>query len=187
VGFISDLPTPLIAAFRATLEDAIEADVLLHVRDVSHEDTQAQAEDVGEVLRELGIDTADGRLIEVWNKSDLLSEDERTRLSNLSGQGRVRNDRDSDAPILVSALTGEGLPALISRIEARIARSRTSFAVTLPPEDGAALNWLYENAEILDRRSEADGTLHLAVRVAPEKEPRFLNRFTGARRLGRAG
>ena len=187
VGFISDLPTPLIAAFRATLEDAIEADVLLHVRDVSHEDNAAQAEDVGQVLHELGIDTADGRLIEVWNKSDLLDEGERTRLTNLSGQDRVRNDRDSDAPVLVSALTGEGLSALTSRIEARIAKTRTSFAVTLPPEDGAALHWLYENAEILDRRAEPDGTLHLAVRVAPEKEPRFLNRFAGARRLGRAG
>ncbi|MBE7248380.1 MAG: GTPase HflX, partial [Actinomycetospora chiangmaiensis] len=157
------------------------------VRDVSHVDSEAQAEDVGEVLRELGIDTADGRLIEVWNKADLLDEAERTRLANLTGQGTIRNDRDSDTPILVSALTGEGLAALTSRIEARIARSRTSFAVSLPPEDGAAVNWLYENAEILDRRTDADGTLHLAVRVAPEKEPRFLNRFPGARRLGRAG
>ncbi len=85
------------------------------------------------MLNELGIDTADGRLIEVWNKADLLDEGERTRLGNLAGQGRVRNDRDSDAPVLVSAVTGEGLPALASRIEARIARSRTSFAVTLPP------------------------------------------------------
>jgi GTP-binding protein HflX len=187
VGFISDLPTPLIAAFRATLEDAIEADVLLHVRDVSHVDSEAQAEDVGEVLRELGIETSADRIIEVWNKADLLDDDERTRLLNLSGQAKTRNDRDSAAPVLVSALTGEGLSVLTSRIEARIGRNRASFAVALPPEDGAALNWLYENAEILDRRAEADGTLHLAVRIAPEKEPRFLNRFTAARRLGRGG
>ncbi len=80
VGFISDLPTPLIAAFRATLEDAIEADVLLHVRDVSHVDSEAQAEDVGAVLRELGIETSADRIIEVWNKADLLDDDERTRL-----------------------------------------------------------------------------------------------------------
>ncbi|MDH2313011.1 GTPase HflX [Methylobacterium brachiatum] len=185
VGFISDLPTPLIAAFRATLEDAIEADVLLHVRDVSHVDSEAQAEDVGEVLRELGIETTAERIIEVWNKSDLLDDDERTRLMNLSGQSKARNDRDSDAPVLVSALTGEGLAALTARIEARIGRHRASFAVSLPPEDGAALNWLYENAEILDRRAEADGTLHLAIRIAPEKEPRFLNRFSAARRLDR--
>ncbi len=82
-------------------------------------------------------------------------------------------------------MTGAGLSALAARIEARIGRHRASFAVALPPEDGASLNWLYENAEILDRRAEADGTLHVAVRIAPEKEPRFLNRFGGARRLGR--
>ena len=194
VGFISDLPTSLIAAFRATLEDVIEADILLHVRDVSHVDSEAQAEDVGAVLRELGIEDAEGRVIEVWNKADLLDADERTRLLNLSrkgtgagsGDGQARTDRDSAAPVLVSALTGEGLSALASRIEARIARARSTFAVVLPPEDGAGLNWLYENAEVLDRRMEEGGTLHLAVRLAPEKEPRFLNRFGGARRLTRA-
>ena len=189
VGFISELPTPLIAAFRATLEDVIEADILLHVRDVSHVDTEAQAEDVGQVLDELGIETNADRIIEVWNKADLLDEGERTRLLNLSAKGGEagRNDRDSAAPVLVSALTGEGLSALVSRIEARIARSRSTFAVILPPEDGAQLHWLYENAEVLDRRMEEGGTLHLAIRIAPEKEPRFLNRFGAARRLSRIG
>jgi len=183
VGFISELPTSLIAAFRATLEDVIHADILLHVRDVSHVDSAAQAEDVGSVLRELGIETSASRIIEVWNKADLLDADERTRLLNLSGQGR--SDRDSDAPVLVSAVTGEGLGVLTARIEARIARQRSTFAVILPPEDGAALHWLYENAEVLDRREEEGGTMHLAIRIAPEKEPRFLNRFEGARRLNR--
>jgi GTP-binding protein HflX len=183
VGFISELPTSLIAAFRATLEDVIHADILLHVRDVSHVDSAAQAEDVGSVLRELGIETSASRIIEVWNKADLLDADERTRLLNLSGHGR--SDRDSDAPVLVSALTGEGLGVLTARIEARIARQRSTFAVILPPEDGAALHWLYENAEVLDRREEEGGTMHLAIRIAPEKEPRFLNRFEGARRLNR--
>ncbi|MGU3359245.1 GTPase HflX [Methylobacterium sp. M6A4_1b] len=183
VGFISELPTSLIAAFRATLEDVIHADILLHVRDVSHVDSAAQAEDVGSVLRELGIETSASRIIEVWNKADLLDVDERTRLLNLSGHGR--SDRDSDAPVLVSALTGEGLGMLTARIEARIARQRSTFAVILPPEDGAALHWLYENAEVLDRREEEGGTMHLAIRIAPEKEPRFLNRFEGARRLNR--
>ncbi|KQP91310.1 GTPase HflX [Methylobacterium sp. Leaf113] len=185
VGFISELPTSLIAAFRATLEDVIHADILLHVRDVSHGDSEAQAEDVGSVLRELGIETSAARIIEVWNKADLLDGDERTRLLNLSGQGR--SDRDSDAPVLVSAVTGEGLGVLTARIEARIARQRSTFAVVLPPEDGAALHWLYENAEVLDRREEEGGTMHLAIRIAPEKEPRFLNRFEGARRLNRVG
>ena len=179
VGFISDLPTSLIAAFRATLEDVIEADILLHVRDVSHGDTEAQAEDVGEVLRELGVGTDAERIIEVWNKADLLDEAERTRLSNLSRQGK-----GGEAPVLVSALTGEGLDRLSARIEQRIARARSTFAVVLPPEDGAALHWLYENAEVLDRRMEEGGTLHLAIRIAPEKEPRFLNRFPRARHIG---
>ena len=185
VGFISELPTSLIAAFRATLEDVIHADILLHVRDVAHVDSEAQAEDVGSVLRELGIETSASRIIEVWNKADLLDADERNRLLNLSTHGR--NDRDSDAPVLVSAVTGEGLDVLTARIEARIARQRSTFAVILPPEDGAALHWLYENAEVLDRREEEGGTMHLAIRIAPEKEPRFLNRFAGARRLSRVG
>ncbi|RZK98467.1 MAG: GTPase HflX [Methylobacterium sp.] len=185
VGFISDLPTALIAAFRATLEDVIEADILLHVRDVAHVDSEAQAEDVGTVLGELGIETSADRIIEVWNKADLLDAGERTRLTNLSAHDR--NDRDGAAPVLVSSLTGEGLSALTARIEARIARARSTFAVILGPEEGAALHWLYENAEVLDRRMEEGGTLHLAIRIAPEKEPRFLNRFGGARRLSRAG
>ncbi len=180
VGFISDLPTSLIAAFRATLEDVIEADILLHVRDVSHGDTQAQAEDVEGVLRELGIEPDAERIIEVWNKADLLDEGERTRLLNLSAAHRGAGP----APILVSALTGEGLAALTERIEAQVARARSTFAVTLPPEDGAALNWLYENAEVLDRQSETGGAIALTIRIAPEKEPRFLNRFEAARRIG---
>lgn len=109
-------------------------------------------------------------------------EGERVRILNLSkGGDGARNDRDSAAPVLGSALTGEGPPALTARIEARIARNRSTFAVVLPPEDGAQLHWLYDNAEILDRREEVNGTLHLAVRIAPEKEPRFHNRFAGAR------
>ena len=85
VGFISDLPTMLVAAFRATLEEVIEADVILHVRDVSHEDTEAQSHDVEEVLRELGIDAdEEHRLIEVWNKIDRLDADGRARLQNLA-------------------------------------------------------------------------------------------------------
>ena len=183
VGFISELPTSLIAAFRATLEDVIHADILLDVRDVSHVDSAAHAEDVGSVLRELVIETSASRIIEGWNKAVIHDAVERTRLLNLSGQGR--SDRDSDAPVLVSAVTGEGLGVLTARIEARIARQRSTFAVILPPEDGAALHWLYENAEVLDRREEEGGTMHLAIRIAPEKEPRFLNRFEGARRLNR--
>jgi GTP-binding protein HflX len=180
VGFISDLPTTLIAAFRATLEDVIEADVLLHVRDVSHGESEAQAGDVAHVLRDLDIDPDDAsRIVEVWNKADLLDDDERQRLAALaSRQGAERT------PVLVSALTGEGVDALLTRIEQHLATKRPTFAVTLEPADGAGLNWLYEQAEVLQRRDGDDGQLVLAVRVAPEKEPRLLKRYPRARRLG---
>ncbi|WP_407522962.1 GTPase HflX [Methylobacterium oryzisoli] len=184
VGFISDLPTMLIAAFRATLEDVIEADILLHVRDIAHEDTEAQGQDVHAVLTELGIEAEAGRIIEVWNKADLLDAPERERLLNLSRAGA---SGETAKPVLLSALTGEGVDRLLARIEARIAESRASFALVLDPTEGASLHWLYENAEVLDRREDAGGQLHLVVRIAPEKEPRFLNRFGAARRLRAAG
>src|SRR5437868_12068373 len=107
VGFISDLPTMLVAAFRATLEEVIEADVILHVRDVSHEDTLVQSRDVEEVLRALGIDLEDEqRLIEVWNKIDRLDADGRVRVKNLA-------ERRENQPVLASALTGEGFDPLL--------------------------------------------------------------------------
>jgi GTP-binding protein HflX len=185
VGFISDLPTMLIAAFRATLEDVIEADILLHVRDIAHEDAEAQGADVAEVLAELGIEPDADRIIEVWNKADLLDPPERERLLNLSRTGP--SGEAAARPVLLSALTGEGVDRLLARIEARIAESRASFALVLDPAEGAGLHWLYENAEVLDRREDAGGQVHLVVRLAPEKEPRFLNRFGAARRLRAAG
>ena len=135
VGFISDLPTMLVAAFRATLEEVIEADVILHVRDVSHEDTEAQSHDVEEVLSALGIDPdEEQRLIEVWNKIDRLDAEGRTRLQNLA----ERKPADQ-RPVLVSALTGRGRStSWSSAIEARLAlaprgaRSRRSIRPTAP-------------------------------------------------------
>jgi GTPase len=178
VGFISDLPTTLIAAFRATLEDVVEADVLLHVRDVSHGETEAQAEDVAAVLREIGIAEAqERRLIEVWNKADLLSDADRARLAALAER------REGNRPVLVSARTGEGIGALLGRIEQHLAAGRPSYLVIVEPSGGASLNWLYEQAEILERRADPDGRTLVSVRIAPEKEPRFLQRFPGARRL----
>jgi GTP-binding protein HflX len=179
VGFISDLPTMLVAAFRATLEDVIEADVLLHVRDVSHGDTEAQASDVQGILRELGIDPVDGhRLIEVWNKADLLSPDERTRLANLADR-RPPELR----PVVVSAVSGEGLEHLLAAIELRVAKDRKTYRVLLDPTAGDVLNWLYEETEVLDRRLDEDGRTVLAVRLADEKAPRLLRRCPGARRV----
>ena len=149
VGFISDLPTMLVAAFRATLEDVIEADILLHVRDVSHGETEAQAADVESVLRDLDVDPSDtARIIEVWNKADLLDAPDRetprdtrcaaarggapgARLGPDGGRGSTRCSRPS-------------------RIASH--RGRPQYHVLLDPADGQNLNWLYENAEVMGAR-----------------------------------
>jgi GTP-binding protein HflX len=186
VGFISDLPTMLVAAFRATLEEVIEADVILHVRDVSHDDTQAQSHGVAEVLRALGIDPEDEhRLIEVWNKIDRLDAEHRARLVNLAErQGPMRR------PVLVSALTGEGLDRLAAAIEARLSLRRLIFDLSLDPADGAAVSWLYRHAEVLQKSLDADGRLAMTVRVDPTKagavEAKFGDALRPAQRVARA-
>src|SRR5581483_7403594 len=131
VGFISDLPTMLVAAFRATLEEVVEADVILHVRDATHEDTAAQAHDVEEVLRALDIEPNDhDRLIEVWNKVDRLDAAAHEQMENVA-QRRPENER----PVLVSALTGEGIERLLETIERHIAAKRITFDLVLDPAD----------------------------------------------------
>jgi len=178
VGFISDLPTQLVAAFRATLEDAIEADVLLHIRDVAHEDTQAQAADVQAILRDLGIDPEDGqRVVELWNKSDLLDGPEHERQLGLA-----LLKPEVSRPVLVSALTGDGIARLTDAIEMRIARSRPIYRLTLEPGDGKSLAWLHANGEVLDRKDAEDGALALIVRLPPEREGAFGARFPEAER-----
>ena len=163
VGFISDLPTMLVAAFRATLEEVIEADVILHVRDVSHQDTEAQSHDVAEVLRALGIDPDDEeRLVEVWNKIDRLNADERGRLANLAERQSL-----SRRPILVSALGGEGLDRLAAAIETRLGRRRLVFELALDPADGAGVSWLYRHTEVLEKALDDNGRLAMTVRVDP--------------------
>ena len=183
VGFISDLPTMLVAAFRATLEDVISADVILHIRDVSHGDTEAQAADVVTILRELGIDPDDhSRLIEVWNKSDLLPEEDRIQLAGLA-----EHRDETNRPVLVSALTGEGIERLLATVERRVARASFVYSVRLGTTECALMNWLYEDAEVLERRMMDDGSYRLAVRVLPEKETRLLRRFPQARLIRKEG
>jgi GTP-binding protein HflX len=165
VGFISDLPTMLVAAFRATLEEVIEADVVLHVRDVSHEDAEAQLHDVEEVLRQLGIDAEQsGRLIEVWNKIDQLSASDRARLDNLAARQDVAR-----RPVPVSALTGEGIDRLLDAIETRVAQSRTQLELVLDGADGAGISWLHRNTEVLLRTDRDDGKVVMSVRADPTK------------------
>jgi len=165
VGFISDLPTMLVAAFRATLEEVIEADVILHVRDVSHEETEAQSQDVADVLRQLGIEPGEGRrIIEVWNKVDRLDGEARGRIGNLADRQPVEQ-----RPVLVSALTGEGFDRLAAAIEARLAATRVTLDLVLDPADGAGASWLYRHTEVMAKTLTDDHHMALRVRVDPTK------------------
>ena len=178
VGFISDLPTMLVAAFRATLEEVIEADIILHVRDVSHEDAEAQQHDVDDVLRQLGIEVGEGtgaRVLEVWNKIDRLGEAERTQLANL-----VERQPAERRPVLVSAATGEGMERLTDAIEARIAVQRTVLELVIDGVDGAGLSWLHRHTEVLVRTDNDDGTVAMRVRVDPTKVEAVRAKFDGS-------
>jgi GTP-binding protein HflX len=180
VGFISDLPTMLVAAFRATLEEVIAADLILHVRDMSHGDSAAQSQDVVEVLRDLGIEPDDDRLIELWNKIDRVEAAERARLENLAA-------RQSDSrPVLISALTGEGTDALVAAIEAALARARLTLDVAIDYADGAGMSWLHRHAEVLARDEGSDGRLHMTVRVDAERAGLVRAKF-GAANIRAAG
>jgi len=165
VGFISDLPTMLVAAFRATLEEVIEADVILHVRDMSHEDTQAQSHDVEQVLTALGIDpNEEQRLIEVWNKIDRLDADGRARLKNLA-ERRPEGQR----PVLVSALSGQGTDELVQAIQARLALHRVVLDLVVDPSDGAGMSWLHRHTEVIEKSLGEDGKMAMKVRVDPTR------------------
>jgi GTP-binding protein HflX len=173
VGFISDLPTMLVAAFRATLEEVIEADVILHVRDASHDDADAQSRDVEAVLRALGIETDnDERLIEVWNKIDRLDADGKAAVANLA-ERRPAGRR----PVLVSALTGEGVDALAAAIEGRLGKRRMVLDLRLSPADGAGVSWLHRHTEVLEKSLTPDNDLAVTVRVDPGKAATVRARF----------
>jgi GTP-binding protein HflX len=178
VGFISDLPTMLVAAFRATLEEVIEADLVLHVRDIAHLETDSQARDVEAVLTDLGIDTlaAEAPILEVWNKIDLLSA--------LTREEAVSAARFADRPpALVSAATGEGIDGLLAEIDKRLGRGDAVVELVIPAHEGRLINWLYEEAEVLAREALDNGETRARVRVAAEKKERLLAQ---ARRAGAA-
>ena len=174
VGFISDLPTQLVAAFRATLEDVISAEIILHVRDIANPDTEAQELDVKSVLADLGISgAAEKRIVEVWNKADLLTPEEARRLKE------VATRRGEGAPVLVSALTGKGVAELLAEIERRLAEGRETLEITLDAGDGAGLAWLYENAEVLGRRNGRTGNVTLKIRAGATEMGRITRKFPG--------
>lgn len=172
VGFISDLPTMLVAAFRATLEEVIEADVILHVRDISHEDAEAQQHDVENVLRQLGIDPDSGqRILEVWNKIDRFDEEGRANLANIAAR------RPAERPCFpVSAETGEGVEALLAAIEQRLAVTRVTLELSIDASDGAGISWLHRNAEVLDKQMQ-DGRFAMTVRVDETKRDITIAKF----------
>jgi GTP-binding protein HflX len=177
VGFIADLPTTLVSAFRATLEEVTSADLILHVRDISHAESDVQSEDVAKVLSELDIDPNDSaRLMEVWNKADLLDRDARVAVMNAARRMPV-----DKRPVVTSAVNGEGLPELLERIESRLAAGRTQVALTIDAGDGKGLAWLYKNAEVLERRNQSDGSVFVDVRLAPERAEQVYRRFPNAR------
>jgi GTP-binding protein HflX len=172
VGFISDLPTMLVAAFRATLEEVIEADVILHVRDVSHGDTEAQAADVAAILADLGIDPANRTIIEVWNKVDLLSPEAREAALNRAGR-----HEEGQRPFFVSAVTGEGLPGLLAAVEDKLRAAHERLTVTVAAADGGTLHWIHENAEVEERKALASGDTQVTLRIAPEKRDQLERRL----------
>ena len=166
VGFISELPTELVAAFRATLEEVAAADVILHVRDAAHPDSMAQRADVLAVLAGLEAEgTLDpgwpSRTIEVLNKADLLG-----------GVGQVAAKPDA---VAISAVTGEGLAQLQTAIAARLARGMEQADYDIAPADGASIAWLYQHGEVLERQ-DGDEAIHLRVRLLPADRARFEHR-----------
>lgn len=169
VGFISDLPTMLVAAFRATLEQVLEADVILHVRDISRHDSAAQRADVIDVLAELGITYAeDERIFEVLNKIDICDEDERADI--------MRDATRNEHLIPVSAVSGEGADGLLTTIDHFIARHRRVYDFTLPHSAGKAIAWLYENGEVIER-IDGDENVRLMVHIESGNAEKFTSRF----------
>lgn len=174
VGFISDLPTDLVAAFRGTLEEVIDAQVILHVRDISSPDHPAQAADVLAVLSSLGVSGEMTPVIEVWNKIDALPADVEGRgLNAVLPAGTVA------ATVAVSAMTGEGIPALRDAIEKVLAQDARRFAVSVPHSASSDTGWLYANAEVLERGEPDEAGTRYIVRVRPRMRAEFLARFAG--------
>ncbi|TCS61216.1 GTPase HflX [Varunaivibrio sulfuroxidans] len=176
VGFVSDLPHELVEAFHATLEEVEEADIIIHVRDIAHPDTEAQKNDVLNVLKELAHDNGEQRPsdavhdnvpdIEVLNKTDLLKADAHDALLN-------RLVRAEDGGVALSAATGEGISRLLALIDSALAKNLEILNLDLQSDDGKKLSWLYDHGEVLERRDDEEGGVHLVIRMAPADIRRF--------------
>ena len=169
VGFISDLPTQLVAAFRATLEEVLEADLVVHVRDIANARTDAQKADVETVLRDLGLDDAElAVMIEVLNKTDLLDADALSAISNLALR--------SPGVLTLSAHTGQGSDALLQEIEERLFQVARRLELSLSHSDGRATAWLYERGNVLERLDDESG-VHLSVELTEREFQQFVKSF----------
>ncbi len=158
VGFIADLPTQLVAAFRATLEEVLSADLIVHVRDIAHEDTEIQRLDVLKVLSELGVSEKErNQMVEVWNKCDLLDEDDLVQRKNLAALSENIN--------VISSVSGEGIDTLLETIETNLSKNDDILTFSVSLASGADVAWIYENGDVLERRDSDDGLMaELSVR-----------------------
>ena len=172
VGFISDLPHELVEAFRATLEEVKEAHVVLHVRDIASDESAAQAGDVRAVLARLGVDMEERRILEVWNKVDLVPAEDR---DTVAGDAR----RAEPPAIPVSAVTGQGCDDLLAAV-ASLVDEAPPVDVYAPAGEGAAIAWLYRNGRVLERVDGKDGSTRLAVSLTPQALGQFEQLYTGS-------
>lgn len=163
VGFVSELPTQLVAAFKATLEEVVSADLLIHVRDIAHPDSAAQKDDVEQVLGELGVDEATPRF-EAWNKLDLLDAEHRDELLAEAGK---RED-----VVAVSALSGEGIDTLIDKVAGLLTQGHRRYTIALDPSDGAGAAWLHQHGDVIEHWMDGDRAIY-EVRMAPKDHERF--------------
>jgi GTP-binding protein HflX len=170
VGFVADLPTDLVAAFRATLEEVLDADVILHARDIANPDHVAQAHDVLKVLADLGVSAETTPIIEVWNKVDLVGQD---ALVGIVPAGKVAGI------IQASALTGQGLDELKLAIEKALGEKSRTYHVHVPHTAGADIGWLHSHSEIISRDEPTEQGSGFVVRVEPRHRTAFLERFNG--------
>ena len=173
VGFIADLPHELVAAFRATLEEVLEADIIAHVRDAAHAETEAQKADVLTVLAELGVEPGrDRAFVEILNKLDLLEHGAQAGLM-------ARAAERLDVPAAVSALTGDGLDVLLRRFESVLTGDNIRLRLELSPSDGEGLAWVYRHGRVLERRDDGEAGTILILSVHPQEAVKFNSRFAG--------
>lgn len=167
VGFVSELPTQLVAAFKATLEEVVSADLLIHVRDIAHPDTEAQRADVEKVLQEIGVSEQTPRF-EAWNKLDLLDEEQREEALAMAA-------RRTDEVRVISALNGEGVDALVEAVAGRLTEGHRRYTLRLDPADGAAAAWLHQHGDVIEQHIEDEQAVY-EVRMAPRDYERFVTR-----------